>query len=209
MTTLNLLPWREMRRKEQDKQLLSVLVFACVLAGLLIFYAHLHVTGLINNQNTRNQFLEKEINKVKKEIKEIKELKKQRAALIARMNIIYQLQGDRSRIVHIFDELVTRLPEGVYFKSLAQKKDLFRIKGVAQSNARVSALMRNLEGSEWLQKPVLKIIKVKTDKKSGEKVSQFDLSVMQKKEKLELGSKKGGKAKKPGKGKKTGKGKKK
>lgn len=179
MTRLNLLPWRELRRKEQDKQLLSLMVFVCVLMGLAVFYAHLHVSGLIDNQNARNNFLNDEIAKVDKQIKEIKNIKKRRAALISRMNIIYQLQGDRTQVVHLFDELVQRLPEGVYLKSLTQKAKSLKIKGVAQSNARVSALMRNLEESNWFTQPTLKVINVRKNKKTGDRVSNFDLSVTQ------------------------------
>ncbi len=179
MTRLNLLPWREMRRKEQDKQLLSLMVFVSVLMGLAVFYAHLHVGGLIDNQNARNNFLNDEIVQVDKQIKEIRDIKKQRAALISRMNIIYQLQGDRTQVVHLFDELVQRLPEGVYMKSLEQKAKTLKIKGVAQSNARVSALMRNLEESNWFTQPNLKVINVKKNKKTGDRVSNFDLSVTQ------------------------------
>ncbi|MDH5648432.1 MAG: PilN domain-containing protein [Gammaproteobacteria bacterium] len=179
MTRLNLLPWREIRRKEQDKQLLSLMIFVCVLMGLAVFYAHLHVSGLIDNQNARNNFLNQEIAKVDKQIEEIKDLKKRRAALISRMEIIYRLQGDRTQVVHLFDELVKRLPEGIYFSSLDQKGKNLTIKGVAQSNARVSALMRNLEESNWLTEPKLKVINVKQTKKTTEKVSQFDLTVTQ------------------------------
>jgi len=179
MTRLNLLPWREMRRKEQDKQLLSLMVFVSVLMGLAVFYAHLHVGGLIDNQNARNNFLNDEIVQVDKQIKEIRDIKKRRAALVSRMNIIYQLQGDRTQVVHLFDELVQRLPEGVYLKSLEQKLKSLKMKGVAQSNARVSALMRNLEESNWFTQPNLKVINVKKNKKTGDRVSNFDLSVTQ------------------------------
>ncbi|GMR18592.1 MAG: type 4a pilus biogenesis protein PilN [Gammaproteobacteria bacterium] len=168
-----------MRRKEQDKQLLSLMVFVSVLMGLAVFYAHLHVGGLIDNQNARNNFLNEKIAQVDKQIKEIRDIKKRRAALISRMNIIYRLQGDRTQVVHLFDELVQRLPEGVYLKSLEQKSKSVKMKGVAQSNARVSALMRNLEESNWFTRPNLKVINVKKNKKTGDRVSNFDLSVTQ------------------------------
>ena len=176
-TRLNLLPWREMRRKEQDKQLMSVAGFAWVLMALIVFYGHVHVTTLIDNQNKRNQYLEEEIVKVDKQIAEIKELQKQRKALIARMNIIYELQGDRTQIVHVFDEFVQRLPDGVYFTNMDQKGKNFFLNGVAQSNARVSALMRNLEESNWFKDPVLEIIKAKETKE--DRVSEFKLRVTQ------------------------------
>jgi len=179
MTQLNLLPWRELRRKEIDRQLLSVLAFVGIAMAALVFYAHLHVTGLIENQQARNKFLTEEIAKVDKQIAEIKELKKQRQALIARMNIIYQLQGDRTQIVHVFDDFVRKLPEGVYFNTIKQKGKNFSLKGIAQSNARVSALMRNLEESNWFTKPNLKVINVKKGQNATDRVSQFDLTVVQ------------------------------
>ncbi|MBE9515795.1 MAG: PilN domain-containing protein [Proteobacteria bacterium] len=179
MTQLNLLPWREMRRKEVDRQLMSVLAFVGIAMAALVFYAHLHVTGMIENQQARNKFLTDEIAKVDKQIAEIKELKKQRQALISRMNIIYQLQGDRTQIVHVFDDFVKKLPEGVYFNSIKQKGKNFTLKGIAQSNARVSALMRNLDESNWFTKPNLKVINVRKGKNSTDRVSQFDMTIVQ------------------------------
>jgi len=174
-TRINLLPWREMRRKEQDRQLLTIAVGAWILMGVIIFYAHVHVTSLIDNQNKRNEFLNQEIAKVEKEIKEIAEIKKQRADLIARMNVIYQLQGDRTQVVHIFDELVRKLPDGVYFTTLKDAGSSISLQGVAQSNARVSALMRNLAASDWFADPELEIIRVKSQ--GGDRVSEFSLKV--------------------------------
>ncbi|MFQ6021475.1 MAG: PilN domain-containing protein [Acidiferrobacterales bacterium] len=189
-TQLNLLPWREMRRKEQDRQLLTMAISAWILMGLIVFYAHLHVTGLIDDQNRRNGYLKQEIAKVDKEIKEIKELKKQRQALIARMNVIYELQGDRTQIVHVFDDLVRKLPEGIYFRTLKQTGKSIAVKGVAQSNARVSALMRNLDASEWFASPNLNIINVKED--GNDRVSEFTLKVKQtSKAKTDKGQQKG------------------
>ena len=186
-TRINLLPWREMRRKEQDRQLLSIGIFAWMLMGLVIFYAHLHVSGMIEGQNSRNAFLEKEIKKLDATIKEISDIKAQRKALIARMDVIYKLQGDRTRLVHVLDELVQTLPEGVYYQTLTQKGNSLILKGSAQSNARVSALMRNFDSSKWFNNPSLKIVSAKGT--GGNRVSNFDMTVNQlsspKKEKAE------------------------
>lgn len=176
-TRINLLPWREMRRKEQDRQLLTIAVGAWILMGVVIFYAHIHVSSLIENQNRRNEFLNQEIAKVEAQIKEIAELKKKRADLIARMNVIYQLQGDRTQIVHMFDELARKLPDGVYLSSLNHAGSNIALKGVAQSNARVSALMRNLSASDWFADPELEVINVKS--KGNDRVSEFALKVKQ------------------------------
>lgn len=177
-TRINLLPWRDMRRKEQDRQLLSIAVGAWILMGLVIFYAHLHVSGLIENQQKRNEFLDKEIKKVDEEIKEIRELQAARAALLARMRVIQQLQSDRTQIVHMFDDLVRKMPEGVHLTSLKQSGKALTFTGNAQSNARVSALMRNLDASEWFTKPDLDVINVRS--KGNERVSEFTLRVSQK-----------------------------
>lgn len=174
-TRLNLLPWREMRRREQDRQLLTIAVGAWLLMGVIVFYAHVHVSALIDTQNTRNDYLTKEIAKVEEQIKEIAELKKRRQDLLARMNVIQQLQADRTRVVRVFDELVQRLPEGVYFSSLKQSGTSLALAGVAQSNARVSALMRNLATSNWFSDPELEVINVK--QRGTDRVSEFSVKV--------------------------------
>lgn len=174
-TRLNLLPWREMRRREQDRQLLTIAIGAWLLMGSIVFYAHIHVSDLIETQNERNSFLQKEIAKLDAQIKEIAELKKKRTDLIARMNVIQQLQTDRTRVVRIFDELARRLPEGVHFSTLKRTGNNLALTGVAQSNARVSALMRNLSTSDWFADPTLDVINVK--QKGSDRVSEFSLKV--------------------------------
>lgn len=175
-TRLNLLPWREMRRREQDRQLLTIAIGAWVLMVVIVFYAHIHVTGLIEAQNRRNQFLKQEIAKVEKQIKEVADIKKRREALIARMNVIQQLQADRTRVVRVFDELVRRVPEGVQLKSLKQTGgNNIALTGVAQSNARVSALMRNFSASDWFTDPKLDVINVR--RKGNDRVSEFSMKV--------------------------------
>ena len=166
-----------MRRKEQDRQLLTIAVGAWILMGVIIFYAHVHVTAEIDNQNKRNAFLDEEITKVNKEIKEIADIKKQRADLIARMNVIYELQADRSQVVHLFDELARKLPEGMFFTTMKDSRKNILLQGVAQSNARVSALMRNLASSDWFANPELEVITVKN--RGGVRVSEFSLKVKQ------------------------------
>jgi type IV pilus assembly protein PilN len=178
-TRINLLPWREIRRKEQDRQLLSIGVGAWILMALIVFYAHLHVSGMIDTQNKRNEFLEQEIAKLEDQLKEIKALKAQRDALIARMQVIQQLQANRTQVVHLFDDLVRKVPEGVYLRSFTQKGTGLTLTGIAQSNARVSAFMRNLDGSDWFVNPDLDVINVTAQ--GSERVSQFTLRVTQQK----------------------------
>lgn len=177
MTQINLLPWREMRRREQDRKILTMAVGVWVLMGLLVFYGHLHVTGLIEHQNERNKYLQTKIAELDEQIKEINELKRRKADLIARMEVIQELQRNRTQIVHVFDDLVRKLPEGVYLTNLEKKGNRITLKGLAQSNARVSALMRNLDSSPWFANPDLDVIDVRP--REGTRISQFTLRVNQ------------------------------
>ena len=175
MTRINLLPWRELRRRERDRQFLSISIGAWIFMGLAILYGHLHVSGLVEHQNKRNQYLKSEIAKVDKEIREIRNIRRRREALIARMEVIQQLQRTRTQIVHVFDDLVQKLPKGVYFTGLGKKGKRMTLTGFAQSNARVSALMRNLDSSAWFRNPNLNVINVAP--RGGARISKFTLQV--------------------------------
>lgn len=177
MTRINLLPWRELRRKEQDRQVLRVSIFAWVLMGLIVLYAFLHINAVVDNQNKRNEFLTQEINRLSQEIKDIQELKKKRDALVARMEVIQRLQQDRTQIVHILDDLVRKLPNGVYLTQFKKDGHNITLVGVAQSNARVSTFMRNLDASDWFTNPNLDVINVA--EQGGERVSRFTLRVVE------------------------------
>ncbi len=177
MTRLNLLPWRQLRRKEQDRQLLSIGIGAAILMLLILFYVYLNVNSRIEQQNKRNQYLTAQINKLDAQIRAIRQLKKERQALIARMHVIQQLQADRTQIVHVFDSLARRLPQGIYLTSLVQSGTKITISGVAQSNARVSAFMRNLDASNWFAKPDLDVINVTAQGRA--RVSKFTLHVIE------------------------------
>ncbi len=176
-TRINLLPWREMRRREQDRRLLSLGIGAWVLTAVGVAFAAYHVSGMIEHQNERNAYLKKEIAKLETQIKEINQLKKRKQALLARMQVIQQLQGDRKQIVHVFDDLVRKLPKGVYFTQLHKKKKNITLQGFAESNARISALMRNLDSSDWFANPNLDVINVTP--KGGNRISKFTLRVAQ------------------------------
>lgn len=178
-TRINLLPWREQLRKEQDKQLLTFGVFAWAVMGLLVFYGYTHVTGLLEVQNGRNKYLKDEIAKLDRVIKEISGLKQKRRELVERMKVIYKLQSDRTKMVHVMDELVRTMPEGVFYQSLKQSGDVISLKGIAQSNARVAALMRNFEAAEWFDHPNLEGINAEQDKELGIRVSNFTMKVVQ------------------------------
>ncbi|MDA8390762.1 MAG: PilN domain-containing protein [Gammaproteobacteria bacterium] len=160
MTRLNLLPWREQRRKEQDRLLLRRGGLAWIGAALVILYLHMYLVGQLHRQQRRNAFLQQAIAQMNAKVAQITKIRKQGAELMARMNVIKKLQGDRMQTVHAFNALVRAVPSGVYLKSLNQNGSTFTVSGVAQSNERVSQLMRNFAASPWFAKPVLTVIHV-------------------------------------------------
>lgn len=177
MPRINLLPWREELRRQRRTEYLSVLG-ACALAAAAVWFAiHMHFNALIEQQQRRNQFLTAEIKLLDKKIEEIKQLEKEKENLIARMKAIETLQTSRPVVVHLFDELVSTLPEGVYLTSINQTGDTVTIKGIAQSNARVSNYMRNVEASQWVRDPKLSIIQSKTE--DGKRIADFTLTIKQ------------------------------
>jgi type IV pilus assembly protein PilN len=171
---INLLPHREERRKRARTHFAVLSGFTAVL-GLVIVGAVWFVNDQrVTVQNDRNAFMKGEIAKLDKEIDEIKKLRDEIAALLARKQVIETLQADRAQTVYMLDQLVRQMPEGVYLKSVKQKGLAIHVIGYAQSNARVSALMRNIESSQWLASPGLVEIKASTvDKK---RVSEFNLN---------------------------------
>lgn len=177
MTRINLLPWREARRKEQRRQFFTAAGGAAAVMVVIIFYIHVHIGGLIDHQNQRNNFLETEIAKLDRKIAEIKDLRSEKKKLLARMNIIQQLQTRRPEIVHIFDELAQSIPGGIYLTKAQQSGRTITIEGVAQSNARVSSFMRNLDESPWFQNPRLEVIEA--NDKNRVRTSRFVLTVQQ------------------------------
>ncbi|MGD8577117.1 MAG: PilN domain-containing protein [Thiohalophilus sp.] len=161
MAHINLLPWREEQRREQQRQFLTLIGLSVILMGMIILAVHLRIAGMIDNQESRNRFLESEIQKVEKQIKEIEKIEEEKRHLLARMEVIQELQRNRPEIVHMFDEIARITPEGIYLDSMKQSGDKLVLNGVAQSNARVSAFMRNIEGSDWLANPRLEVIQKK------------------------------------------------
>ena len=173
MARINLLPWREDERKRRQREL-AVMAATGLVATLIVGLAlHLHVEQLISMQQSRNQFLQQEIGQLNKEIGEIAELEKTKTNLLARMAVIQQLQESRPEVVHIFDELVIGIPDGVYLTKISQSGRTVIVEGRAQSNARVSAFMRHIETSKWIGKPLLILIEHKD--KTGTGLSHFRL----------------------------------
>jgi type IV pilus assembly protein PilN len=158
MPRINLLPWREELRAKRKKDFLLAIVGAVLIGALVAYGSKLTVQGWISAQNNRNNILRTEIEALDRQIEEINALDAQKSRLIARMEIIDQLQRSRPEIVHLFDELVETLPEGVYLTRVQQTNERIEISGSAQSSTRVSALMRNINDSEWLRQPQLEVV---------------------------------------------------
>ncbi|MGB5179965.1 MAG: PilN domain-containing protein [Gammaproteobacteria bacterium] len=178
MARINLLPWREELRKQKQREFGITAISSVVIAGLVVLLAHFHVEGLINNQNQRNTFLENEITILNKRIGRIRELEAMKDNLLARMNVIQELQGSRPESVHLMDELVRTLPDGVHLNTFQQKQKALTMTGQAESNARVSDYMRQIDTSEWFTGPRLEVIK--TTEARRRRIANFTLRGNQK-----------------------------
>lgn len=178
MARINLLPWRDWERKRKQREFAGMAGAGAILAGLVVIVGHMQMESMISYQAERNRFLEGEIKSLDARIVKIKDLESTKAKLLARMNVIQQLQSNRPVSVHLMDELVRTLPDGVHLKKFAQNGTGLTMEGVAQSNARVSAYMRNIDGSLWLDAPKLNVIETKTDNRR--RVAEFTLLANQK-----------------------------
>jgi len=171
---INLLPWRDTLKKERETRFGIITGISLLLVGLVILGIHLYFLGEINYQQYRNNYLKKQIKIAEDQIEEIKTLDEKKQRLIERMSIIQELEENRPQIVHLFDELVKQVPNGVYFTNMTQKDNKITLEGVAQSDARVSSLMGKIEESKWLANP--KIYSIEAE---GETKSNFKLEVTQ------------------------------
>ncbi len=161
MAHINLLPWREEQRQEKTRQFTTVTVLSLVLTGALVFMVHVTVNNQIDHQKYRNKMLQDEITTLDASLKQIEALEETKDQLLARMDIIQSLQQQRPQIVHLFDDFVRTVPEGIYLTTIEQKGAQLTIKGVAESNGRVSAYMRNIDASSWMATPKLKVIETR------------------------------------------------
>lgn len=177
MARINLLPWREELRRQQQIEFLTLTGVCAVIAAIVWGGIHFYVNSEISYQETRNQFVQNEIALLDKKIKEIDELELKKERLIARMRAIETLQSSRPLIVRLFDEVVRVLPDGVYIKEITQQDKRVTVRGSAQSNARVSTMMRNVEASEWLTRPTLNVIQAQNE--DGQRIAEFTLVVEQ------------------------------
>jgi type IV pilus assembly protein PilN len=177
MPRINLLPWRAELRQQRKKEFLAALLASAIVGSVIVYGSKLMVGGWISNQLARNEILKNEIAQLDKQIEEIKGLENQRERLVARMKVIGELQRSRPEIVHLFDEIVKTLPEGVHLTEVKQTGGRIEFQGVAQSSTRVSTLMRNIDSSEWISSPSLDGIQ--TVASGQDHVSQFKLFAQQ------------------------------
>lgn len=174
MATINLLPWREERRELVKQQFLVILGGVAILGALLILLAMSIVNGAISDQEARNNYMQGQIRKINKEVAEIRDLEKRRQQLLDRMTIIQDLQGTRPLIVRVFDEMVRTLPDGLFYTSVVRRGKTINVQGIAESNNRVSSLMRKLDGSPWFADPNLTAVSAASA--YGDQASSFKLS---------------------------------
>ena len=168
MARINLLPWREQRRKQREKEFFAMLGAAAGAAVLTFLGLMLYFGGQIDGQLARNAYLEGEIAQLDVKIKEIEELDQTRERLLSRKKAIEELQADRARMVHLFDELVRTVPDGVYLRSVKQAGEILTLEGNAESNTRVATYMRSLEASQWLENADLGIVQTQADAQGKE-----------------------------------------
>ena len=175
MIRINLLPHREIRRQALQRQFIFTAIGVAVIGAGIWLLVHTMLTDRIDNQRDRNRFLSDRIVELDKQIAEIKKLREQTAQLLARKQVVESLQANRAESVHLLDQLVRQLPDGVYLKEVKQVGQRVGITGYAQSNARVSTLMRNLESSPWLERATL--VEIRTAVQKNQRLSEFKLNV--------------------------------
>lgn len=179
MTTINLLPWRETLREERKQEFLVSLGLVVAVAAGILFLVDRYFNAEINGQQRINTYLREQIAVLDAEIVEIRELQAQRTALIERMSVIQELQGTRPVIVRLFDELVKTLPSGVYYDTISRNDDRIQMNGIAESNNKVSELMRALDASDWFANANLQRINAQENEDAGDTdgTYQFQLEV--------------------------------
>ncbi len=174
MMRVNLLPHRAEKRKVRQVQFIAFSVISLVLAAVVVGLVHVAIRGQISHQESRNQYLKQEIAVLDKQIEEITKLREQTEALMERKMVVEGLQSTRSDVVHLLDQMLRILPEGVHLKTLKQTGNKINLVGYAQSNARISTLMRSIEDSPWLESPILVVIQATTADKM--RMNEFTLN---------------------------------
>lgn len=180
MMRINLLPHRAHKRKARQAQFVALGVISLLLGVLVVGFVHTYISSEISYQERRNQYLKQEIELLNKQIAEINKLREQTESLLARKTVVENLQTTRSDVVHLIDQMLRVLPDGVYLKSVKQADSKISLIGYAQSNARVSTLMRAIDNSPWLELPAL--VEIHATTANGVRVSEFTLNFSLKKQ---------------------------
>ncbi len=165
MKQINLLPWREQLRETQKQQFIKALVISACSALVILILMHLTIAAKIDSQGYLNSMLQIQVSLLDEKTKEIKGLEKEKSEIITRMDLIRDLQANRPLVVHIFDELVRVIPDGVFLTDVKREDNKITLTGKAESNTRISMLMRNIEASQWIKQPVLSEIKTNPDQR--------------------------------------------
>lgn len=179
MTRINLLPWREERRKELQRQFFSILAGVAILAGLCVYVVYAFYSGEVSSQIARNKYVESEIAELETKISQIRELQDRRDQIVDSMKVIQELQGNRPVIVHSMGAIASTIPKGVYYTKIEKTGQSYKMFGIAETNNRISKLMRNLDESDWFKNPVLIKVTVIKDENDEEKANSFELMVTQ------------------------------
>jgi type IV pilus assembly protein PilN len=192
MIRINLLPHREIARAARRRQFNLLLGIAVAAGVVAVVLGHSLIAAQQSSQNARNAYLDQEIAKLDVQIGEIKKIREQTQALLARKQVVETLQSNRTEVVHLFDQMIRLLPEGLYLKSFKQVGDVVTLNGYTQSSARVSTLMRNLEGSPWFEST--RLIEIKAATVNNLRANEFVLTVKQTRQQADDAQDKGGKA---------------
>lgn len=175
MAQINLLPWRDERRAELKQEFLVILGMVLALGAVIIVVVDLFFSSQIQNQEDRNAYLSQNIAVLNKQVEEIREMQRKRTQLLDRMKVIQALQGNRPVIVRILDQLVRTVPDGVFYTQIQSTNQVITITGIAESNNRVSSLMRRLDASDWFKEPNLE--GVRAEPTFGEQATTFNMTV--------------------------------
>lgn len=187
MTKINLLPWREELRRQKKQDFITAIGLSALATIIILGLVHLYIEGLKEYQEQRNKMLQDEIALLDIKIKEIEDIEEKKGKLLAKIDVIQKLQESRPEIVHLFDEVARTTPEGVFLTKFAQASSDLTFNGKSQSNARVSAFMRAIDASPWLQIPKLDVIQSR-DKTNSEQLSDFTMRAKQGRQKAEAGN---------------------
>ncbi len=189
MIRINLLPHRQEKRVQRKRQMAVGAVIAAGIGLVVGLLGHTYFSGRVDTQRARNAYLTEETRKLDEQIEKIKGIKEQTQDLLARKQVVEALQTNRSEAVHLFDQLVRQLPEGMWIKSIKQTGQIVNIIGYAQTNGRISTLMRNFDASQWLEKPEL--VEIKAATVNNNPISEFSLNVRVKRPQVQVGDEPG------------------